>query len=160
MGGFESFVALLDTQPVYVVTAATDAGQRAGCLVGFAGQCSIRPPRFTVWISKVNHTYAVAMHSPVLAVHLLPQRHDLAELFGGCSGDAVDKFAAVGWRPGPSGVPVLTDALTWFVGRVLDRVDWGDHVGFLLDPIVTGTTTGRCPLCLGDVADIDAGHPA
>ncbi|MGW6919617.1 flavin reductase, partial [Kitasatospora sp. NPDC054939] len=66
MGGFESFVALLDTQPVYVVTAANDAGQRAGCLVGFAGQCSIRPPRFTVWISKVNHTYAVAMHSPVL----------------------------------------------------------------------------------------------
>ncbi|MFB7617745.1 flavin reductase family protein [Kitasatospora sp. NPDC056181] len=160
MGGFESFVALLDTQPVYVVTAATDAGQRAGCLVGFAGQCSIRPPRFTVWISKVNHTYAVAMHSPVLVVHLLPQRHDLAELFGGRSGDAVDKFAAVGWQPGPSGVPVLTDALAWFAGRVLDRVDWGDHVGFLLDPFVTRTTTGRYPLRLVDVMDIDAGHPA
>ncbi|MEV4562013.1 flavin reductase family protein [Kitasatospora sp. NPDC049285] len=159
MSGFESFVALLD-YPVYVVTAATGDGERAGCLVGFAGQCSIRPPRFTVWISKANHTHPVASHSPALVVHLLPHRHDLAELFGGATGDTLDKFAAVPWRPGPYGVPVLTDASAWFAGRVLDRFDGGDHSGFLLDPITAATTADRNPLRLGDVSDIDAGHPA
>ncbi|MFI6848942.1 flavin reductase family protein [Kitasatospora sp. NBC_00085] len=160
MSRFDAFTAMLDC-PVHVVTAAVGE-ERAGCLVGFAGQCSIRPPRFTVWISKANHTYTVASRADTLAVHLLSrQRHDLAELFGGLTGDRVDKFTAVRWTPGPDGVPVLTDAVAWFAGRVLDRADWGDHVGFLLDPFVTRTTTDHGhPLTLRDVTDIDAGHAA
>ncbi|MFD5087902.1 flavin reductase family protein [Kitasatospora sp. NPDC058406] len=161
MSGFDAFTALLD-YPVHVVTAA--AGEdRAGCLVGFAGQCSIEPPRFTVWISKANHTYAVASRATILAVHALPQRrHDLAELFGGRTGDEVDKFASVAWTPGPGGVPVLTDAAAWFAGRIRDRADWGDHVGFLLDPLTAGAGAGGDPRALSfrDVQDIDAGHPA
>lgn len=159
MGRFESFVALLD-YPVYVVTAAVGP-ERAGCLVGFAGQCSIQPPRFTVWISKANHTYILASRSQVLVVHLLPAgRHDLAELFGGRTGDDVDKFAAAAWQAGPAGVPVLTGARAWFAGRVLDRADWGDHVGFLLEPLDAGNTSNGRSLTFHDVKDIDAGHPA
>ncbi|MDY0810860.1 flavin reductase family protein [Kitasatospora purpeofusca] len=159
MDRFESFAALLD-YPVYVVTAA--AGQeRAGCLVGFAGQCSIQPPRFAVWVSKANRTYRVASRSQLLVVHLLPaDRHDLAELFGGRTGDDVDKFAVAGWEPGPAGVPVLTGATAWFAGRVVDRADWGDHVGFLLDPVDAATASDGRPLYFRDVKDIDAGHPA
>ncbi|MCX4751044.1 flavin reductase family protein [Kitasatospora sp. NBC_01287] len=159
MEQFDSFSSLLD-YPVYVVTAAVGE-ERAGCLVGFAGQCSLQPPRFTVWISKANRTYAVASRSRVLAVHLLPaRRHDLAELFGGRTGDEVDKFAATAWEPGPGGVPVLAGAMAWFVGRVLDRADWGDHVGFLLDPLDTVTTLHGRALTFHDVKDIDAGHAA
>ncbi|MFC8450351.1 flavin reductase family protein [Kitasatospora sp. NPDC057223] len=156
---FDAFTALLDP-PVHVVTAAAGP-ELAGCLVGFAGQCSIEPPRFVVWISKANHTYGVASRCDTLAVHLLPRhRHDLAELFGGRSGDSTDKFASVAWTPGPSGVPVLTDAQAWFVGRVLDRADWGDHVGFLLEPVGTDAPAHAASLTLDDVKDIDAGHPA
>ncbi|MFI6449203.1 flavin reductase family protein [Kitasatospora sp. NPDC050543] len=160
---FDAFVSLLD-YPVYVVTAAAGP-ELAGCLVGFAGQCSIEPPRFAVWISKANHTYGVASRCDTLAVHLIPRkRHDLAELFGGQSGDSADKFAAVAWTPGPSGVPVLADAEAWFLGRVLDHADWGDHVGFLLEPVSTRapapTTAPTTALALRDVSDIDAGHPA
>ncbi|WP_327064338.1 flavin reductase family protein [Kitasatospora sp. NBC_01302] len=159
MGRFESFTALLD-YPVYVVTAA--AGQeRAGCLVGFAGQCSIEPPRFAVWISKANRTHAVASRSQVLVVHLLPgDRHELAELFGGRTGDEVDKFAATSWEAGPYGVPVLAGAMAWFAGRVLDRADWGDHLGLLLEPLDTATASNGRPLTFHDAKDIDAGHPA
>ncbi|GAA1243237.1 flavin reductase family protein [Kitasatospora nipponensis] len=165
MGGFESFAALVD-YPVYVVTAAAGP-DRAGCLVGFAGQCSIEPPRFVVWISKANHTYTVASHASILVVHLLPEaRHDLAELFGGRTGDEVDKFATAAWQPGPHGVPVLTGAMAWFAGRVLERtdrgdgVDGGDHVGFVLEPLDATTTSHGRPLTYRDVQDIDAGHPA
>ncbi|MFI5531804.1 flavin reductase family protein [Kitasatospora sp. NPDC051853] len=163
MNRFEDFLDLLD-YPVYVVTAAA-GGERAGCLVGFGGQNSIDPARFTVWISKVNHTHRIALHAPVLAVHLLDSRRPggraLAELFGGRTGDEVDKFAAVRWEPGPEGVPLLTDAPARFAARVLDRADWGDHTGHLLEPLATRVREGANRLLsYREVAGIEPGHPA
>jgi len=49
---FDAIVADIET-PMYVVTTAAGAG-RGGCLVGFASQRSIEPPRFCVWLSKVK----------------------------------------------------------------------------------------------------------
>src|ERR1700677_5314283 len=47
---FDQLMAILDP-PVYVVTTQAD-GQASGCLVSFATQISVRPPRFLVGISK------------------------------------------------------------------------------------------------------------
>jgi flavin reductase (DIM6/NTAB) family NADH-FMN oxidoreductase RutF len=159
MTGFDGFVKLLD-YPVYVVTAAAGE-ERAGCLVGFANQCSLEPARFAVWLSKANRTYRVARAAELLVVHLLPShRHDLAELFGGETGDERDKFSQLPWTRGPDGTPVLTEALAWFAGRIEHRVDWGDHVGFSLAPITAGPPAEGAPLAFHDVHDIQAGHPA
>ncbi|MEU0007848.1 flavin reductase family protein [Streptomyces sp. NPDC006314] len=142
-----------------VVTAVAD-GERAGCLVGFASQCSIHPPRFTVWLSKANHTYRVARAAQHLAVHLLTRdQQGLARLFGGETGDEVDKFARLDWWEGPGGAAVLTDAAGWFVGTILHRTDGGDHVGFVLDPLRWGEGRGGPLLRLSDAVGIDAGHP-
>ena len=104
-GGTEAFEALMADldQPSYVVTAA-DGDERAGCLVGFATQCSIEPLRFAVWLSKLNHTYRVARSSSGLVVHLLREGDaELARHFGGETGDEVDKFSGLDWSPGPDG---------------------------------------------------------
>ena len=157
---FEQLVSLLD-YPMYVVTTRAD-GESAGCLVGFTSQVSIRPRRFLVGLSKRNHTYRVAQYSKHLAVHLLARRHrELARLFGSQTGDEVDKFARCSWRPGPHGLPILSDAIGWFVGEVRDRYDVGDHVGFLLEPVA-----GSAPdefeqlVTFSDVHDLDPGHEA
>ena len=141
-GPFADAVADLE-YPMLVVTAAA-AGRRAGCLVGFAAQCSIAPPRFVVWVSHRNHTLRVAREAGVLGVHLL-SRDDraLAELFGSRCGEEVDKFAEVPWREGPDGVPLLDACPRWFVGRVLERFDSGDHDGFLLEPVAAAPARGR-----------------
>ncbi|MER5484331.1 flavin reductase family protein [Streptomyces sp. NPDC002812] len=148
---------------MYVVTAASAAG-RAGCLVGFASQCSIDPPRFTVWLSTANHTYRVAREAEYLTVHLLRQEdRALAELFGEETGDRVDKFSAVGWRPGEAGSPVLEQVCSWFTGRIEGRIEGGDHVGFLLAPVaVCPPIEGPPPPLLRYRAlrDLDPGHPA
>jgi flavin reductase (DIM6/NTAB) family NADH-FMN oxidoreductase RutF len=155
----DAFVAGLD-YPMFVVTA-TAGGERSGCLVGFATQCSIDPFRLLVCLSKNNHTYRVAESAPVLAVHRLDARQEeLAALFGGSTGDDVDKFARCAWRPGPHGVPLLTDCPAWVVGDVLTRVDLGDHVGFHLAPTeVTATPDGQ-PLSFAQVRHLTPGHPA
>ncbi|MBP0459311.1 flavin reductase family protein [Streptomyces montanisoli] len=156
------FAGLLDG-PMYIVTAAA-AGERAGCLVGFAGPCSIEPERHTVWISKANHTHRVATAAGHLGVHLLgPGQRALAVLFGARTGDDTDKFDGIPWRPGPEGVPLLDGVPAWYVGRVEDRIDGGDHTGHLLTPTASacegGAERGRL-LTLTDVLDVTPGHAA
>ncbi|WP_353651911.1 flavin reductase family protein [Mycobacterium sp. 852013-50091_SCH5140682] len=157
---FERLVGQLD-YPMFVVTTAIQ-GRRAGCLVGFASQCSIEPPRFLIGLSKRNYTYRVARDADHLAVHVLSRRHaELARLFGSQTGDTCDKFARCKWHVGAQNMPILDDAAAWFVGKVLTRVDTGDHVAHLLEPVA-----GQAPASLGqlvtlaDVADLDPGHDA
>ncbi|MFD7628681.1 flavin reductase family protein [Streptomyces sp. NPDC059851] len=162
--GLDAFNAALDG-PVYVVTAAS-GGRRGGCLVGFASQCSIDPPRFVVWLSTANHTHTVARGAQYLTVHLLRRdQRALAELFGGQTGDRVDKFARTGWRPGHAGSPVLTDAADWFTGRIEGVFAGGDHEGFLLAPVQESPSPPAPgpvvpPLRYADVRDLEPGHPA
>ena len=101
---FNALVSELD-YPMFVVTAAA-GGERAGCLVGFATQCSIDPPRFLVCLSKQNRTYRVARDAELLAVHFLPaDAEDLAELFGGETGDRRRQVRAVRVERGPGRRP-------------------------------------------------------
>jgi flavin reductase (DIM6/NTAB) family NADH-FMN oxidoreductase RutF len=156
---FPKLVAELD-YPMFVVTAAA-GDRRAGCLVGFTTQTSIHPQRFLACISRKNHTYAVACDADVLVVHLLsraPRERELAELFGAETGDHVDKFARTAWQPGPNGVPLLDDLPNRFVGRVLDRIDLGDHVGFLLEPVEVEKGEELDGLGFQDVRGIEPGH--
>jgi flavin reductase (DIM6/NTAB) family NADH-FMN oxidoreductase RutF len=154
---FEKLMATLD-YPLYVVTTAVE-GERSGCLIGFATQCSIHPPRFLACISKKNHTYEVARRAHVLGVHVLDEKDvKLAQVFGGETGDEVDKFAHVAWRYGNGGVPVLDACQRWFAGSVLDRFDLGDHVGFLIEPIETGQDAADEQLTFQQARDIEPGH--
>jgi flavin reductase (DIM6/NTAB) family NADH-FMN oxidoreductase RutF len=155
---FDAIVADVNG-PAYVVTTAAGA-ERDGCLVGFATQCSIDPPRFGVWLSKENRTYRIALSAATLVVHLLRQGdHDLAHLFGGETGDDVDKFEDVEWRPGRDGCPVLARC-DWFAGSIIERVDTGDHVAFVLAPHGGECKrSGTRQLGMQEIGDIEAGHP-
>ena len=155
---FEEIVDGID-YPMYVVTVARD-GERAGCLVGFASQCSIDPPRFAAWLSVENRTYRLALDAEHLAVHLLrADDRELAKLFGAATGDDVDKFTRCRWREGPHGTVVL-DACDWFVGRVLTTVPGGDHTGFLLEPVAGEHHGASPPLGFQAVRDLSPGHDA
>jgi flavin reductase (DIM6/NTAB) family NADH-FMN oxidoreductase RutF len=155
---FDAFVEGLD-YPMFVVTTTAN-GERSGCLVGFATQASMKPPRMLVCLSVLNHTYAVARDASLLAVHVLdPEQQELAELFGPETGDEIDKFAQCQWRPGPEGVPLLEDCPRFIVGRVLAQHDLGDHVGFLLDPLEVEASGDTEAITLEDVDGMDAGHP-
>ena len=154
---FDELVAAIE-YPLFIVTTAHGA-ERAGCLIGFATQCSIEPPRFLAGLSKKNHTFRVAQDATHLAVHVIARDDKaLAELFGGETGDETDKFAQCEWHEGPSGVPILNAVDAWFVGEVLERVDLGDHVGHVLSPVAVQVAK-PANLQSQDTDDIEAGHP-
>jgi flavin reductase (DIM6/NTAB) family NADH-FMN oxidoreductase RutF len=157
---FEQLVALLN-YPMFVVTTQV-SGTPAGCLVGFASQASIHPPRFLVGLSTKNHTFRVAANATHLAVHVFDREHlDVAELFGGQTDDITDKFDRSSWHHGPAQMPILDDAAAWFVGKILDRFRFGDHVGHLLEPV-----DGKPPhelarwVSFDDVRHLRPGHEA
>ncbi len=147
--------------PMFVVTTAAD-GQMAGCFVGFTTQISITPLRFLVGLSKKNHTLRVALRATHLAVHFLDRENlHLAHLFGEQTGDEVNKFEACSWSMDRHGVPVLDGVAAWFIGEIVERVDLGDHLGHVLQPVgvsVDRPITGM--LSFAAVRDFDPGHEA
>jgi flavin reductase (DIM6/NTAB) family NADH-FMN oxidoreductase RutF len=146
--------------PLFVVTVASP-DERSGCLVGFATQCSIRPPRYLVCISKDNHTWEVSQRTDSLAFHLLGgDQHDLASVFGEETGDTTDKFDQVAWTDGITGSPVLSECAAWLEGTIIDRVDVGDHEACVVAPVAGGHGTHPGELILSDAHDFQPGHPA
>jgi flavin reductase (DIM6/NTAB) family NADH-FMN oxidoreductase RutF len=156
---FAKLVLGLD-EPMFIVTAAA-GGERSGCLIGFATQTSIEPERFLVCLSKKNHTHGVALRASHLGVHVVPEdATELAELFGGETGDEVDKFARCAWHEGARGVPLLDACPNRFVGEVVWRRDAGDHDAFLLAPVVAERGTDSNQLDFARAKAIEPGHPA
>ncbi|MCD9624159.1 flavin reductase family protein [Rhabdothermincola salaria] len=149
-------------QAMIILTTAS-GGERSGCLVGFHSQSGIDPPRYAVWLSKANHTFQVGALADTFAVHFpAADQMELAALFGGETGDEVDKFDRCAWTPGPDGVPLLDDCPNRFVARREGLVDVGaDHVCLDLAPL--GVDRGPSPealLRLHHVEGIDPGHGA
>jgi flavin reductase (DIM6/NTAB) family NADH-FMN oxidoreductase RutF len=55
-------------------------------------------------------------------------------------------------------VPILDACERWFAGSVLQQIDFGDHVGFLLEPSDTGHDAVSDQLTFQKARDIEPGH--
>jgi flavin reductase (DIM6/NTAB) family NADH-FMN oxidoreductase RutF len=157
--GFSWFGHKLD-YPMFIVTAVAE-GENSGCLVGFATQCSVHPIRFAVFVSKKNHTQGVAVRAAAMAIHVVPpDAMDLAELFGGRSGDEIDKFERCEWKSGALGSPILARCPHWCEGPVIASLDAGDHRCFIIEP-QHGESHGEVGfLSFSQASSIEPGHEA
>jgi len=146
---------------LFVVTTAASPQEMSGCLVGFATQCSMVPPRYLVCISKVNHTYAVVERADSIVLHLLgSEQTEVASIFGELTGDAQDKFERCQWHPGITGAPVLAECAAWLEGRILERFGTGDHQALVVRPLRGGG--GGCAGVMTNqtAPTFQPGHPA
>jgi flavin reductase (DIM6/NTAB) family NADH-FMN oxidoreductase RutF len=152
---------LMAADPAALVVTTRDGDGPAGCLVSFATPCSIDPNRYLVMLSVENHTFTAAGRADVLAVHVLGEEDsELSARFGELTEDVVDKFAGLSWRPGVRDVPILDAGLAWMAGAIERRIELGDHVGFVLEPLDSGVRSAGRPLRFHDIRHLRAGHPA
>ncbi len=153
-------MAMLDG-PVFVVTTQAE-GQPSGCLISFATQTSVQPPSFMVVIPRSSGTCDAAHRSEHLAVHVLAQHQvALAELFDAGTDDDADRFGRCSWRVGPNGMPVLDEAIAWFVGRTAHWIDIGDHVAYIVEPVAGWVPEAyEDVLYLSDLDDLEPGQVA
>jgi flavin reductase (DIM6/NTAB) family NADH-FMN oxidoreductase RutF len=158
MNAVDSLIQAVD-YPLFVVTAGA-SGAVSGCMAGFVTQSSLRPVRFIVCVSKVNHTFAVAERASGLALHLLgADQRDMASLFGERTGDSTDKFERVQWSSGATQAPLLADCAAWVEGPILDRMSAGDHEAYLMAISDGGSGPREGQFLLSDAADFEPGHP-
>lgn len=155
---FDALMSRIDPNMIIVTTAA--AGELGGCLVGFHAQSSIEPPRYSVWLSKANHTYRLGLRATHFAIHYLDRSDlDLAERFGTLSGDDVDKFDQLPLTLMTGGVPVLDACPNWIVAKRIALLDeGGDHVCVSTEPVATRAADLYQPLRLSEVAHLTPGH--
>jgi flavin reductase (DIM6/NTAB) family NADH-FMN oxidoreductase RutF len=159
-GGLAPYMHRLDC-PYYVITVRAPDEEMSGCLATFVTQCSIDPPNFLACVSRVNHTWGVAVRSTAMGLHLLGgEQMEMARLFGEETGDVVDKFADVDWRLGSTGAPLLADVAVALEGSILGHFSVGDHEAFLLRATraVAGPEDGLLTVRSGP--PLHPGHPA
>lgn len=144
-----ALINLLDP-PLWVVTAA-HGDQRGGLVATNVTSASIVPdlPRMVVGLARQHHTHALADASGAMTLHLLTAAQvGWVWQFGMTTGRQCDKLSELAWTPGPTGSPVLTDALGWLACRVEARLDTGDRTLFLVEVVATGGPLTGTPLTL------------
>jgi flavin reductase (DIM6/NTAB) family NADH-FMN oxidoreductase RutF len=126
------------------VVTATDGGRPVGFTATSFTSVSMHPPLVSFCVSRRSSFWLVLQATEHVAVHLLDAGQ--AELARTFATRGIDRFAAVGWLPGPCGVPLLKRTLGWLVGRIAARVIAGDHAIVLAEPVTIGWVEGSPPL--------------
>jgi flavin reductase (DIM6/NTAB) family NADH-FMN oxidoreductase RutF len=161
VGTDTAFSALTSgTDPAMAIVTTAVGDERGGCLIGFHVQSSMDPARYSVWLSKANHTYRLALRATHLAVHFVqPADFALAEAFGTRTGDDVDKFADVEFETHETGVPVLSQVPNRLVARRVALLDeGGDHVCISAEVVDAAAADGFTPLRFSQVKHLRPGH--
>ncbi|MFO7637998.1 MAG: rubredoxin [bacterium] len=118
---------------LYLVTAR-DGEKRNGCLINTFLQVAEQPCVVAMSVSKNNFTHDMVVKTGKFGIQVLEQDTPLKflGLFGFKSGRDEDKFAAIDWRDGRDGSPVVLDhTLASFEVRVTATVDCGTHTLFI-----------------------------
>ncbi|MFP3901004.1 MAG: flavin reductase family protein [Acidimicrobiia bacterium] len=119
---------------VTVVSAAAGGGP-VGLCVGSFFSVSLDPPLVAFSAAKSSASYPSIEASGHFCVNVLAEdQEEIGRVF---ASKGADKFAGIGWRPGPvTSAPVLDDVLAWIECRIDAVHEAGDHwivVGRVLD---------------------------
>jgi len=117
-----------------VVTAVASDGPAGMTCQSFCA-LSLDPPLILVCPGKSSTSWPRIESAGTFCVNVLAE--DQEELCRTFATKGTDKFAGVGWSPGPfTGAPVLAGGLAWMECRMEQLHDGGDHaivVGRVLD---------------------------
>jgi flavin reductase (DIM6/NTAB) family NADH-FMN oxidoreductase RutF len=129
--------------PLAALTAAHE-GRANGLITSTAVTAGLLPeaPRVSVVLGRGSTTHELVLAAGAFALHLLPAEPldrslEVFRTLGFQSGADTDKLAAIPWRPGSTGAPVLDEALSFIEARVVSTLDGGD-VSVVLADVVAG----------------------
>lgn len=136
----------LITNGVYVITANW-GGRLNGMAAAWVTRISAEPVLVAVAIWHENLTYRYVQKSGAFAVNILGEgQQELARWFGRRSGRDVDKFARAPYRLGPTGSPILEEALAYLDCSVIFERAFGDHTLFVGEVMEEGVQHEGAPL--------------
>jgi flavin reductase (DIM6/NTAB) family NADH-FMN oxidoreductase RutF len=143
--------------PVAALTAA-HGGRANGLITTTAVTASILPesPRLSVLLAREHLTHELVLASGAFAVHLIPadpvdRSVQIFRTLGFQSGHRADKLAAIPWRPGTTGAPVLEEALAYVEARVANTLEADDVTVVVADVVAAERLREGRHLTIDDV---------
>jgi 3-hydroxy-9,10-secoandrosta-1,3,5(10)-triene-9,17-dione monooxygenase reductase component len=109
---------------VAFITAAPD-GQPAGLIVNSLTSVSLEPPLISFSPARSSLTWTRMRRTGRFAVNVLARHHERFARRATPAG--ADRFAGLDWQPGPTGAPLLTDALATLECAIAAEHPAGDH---------------------------------
>lgn len=110
---------------VTVVTAFNEAGAPIGFTANSFTSVSLDPPLLLVCLARTSRNYRAMVSAKGFAVNVLSEEQaDVSNTF---ARPVEDRFAAVDWRRGDFGSPVLAGVAAWFDCSPHQIIDAGDH---------------------------------
>jgi len=107
------------------VVTAVHQGEPAGLAVNSFTSVSLDPPLVGFCVATASRTWARVREAEAFCVNILA--HDQEALCRTFAGRRPDKFAGVGWRPGPSGAPIVDGVIGWIDCTLEEHHLAGDH---------------------------------
>ena len=123
-GRFRSVLSAYPTG-VCAITAAVN-GEPTGFVVGTFTSVSLEPPLVGFFPDKSSTTFPKVRRAGAFCANVLSaQDEQLCRTF---SAKGADRFAAVSWRPGTTGSPILEGAAAWVDCTIEQICEIGDHL--------------------------------
>jgi flavin reductase (DIM6/NTAB) family NADH-FMN oxidoreductase RutF len=146
---------------MYPLAVTTRSGETANGLIalsGGSGSIVADAPRAMIGLSKYNLTHDLVVGSGVFAMHLLaadPPEALASSLsiimaLGAASGRDGDKLGSLATKDCVTGCPILTDALAYVEGRVVNSMDCEENTVFLADVVASERLRDGHRLNVGD----------
>lgn len=110
---------------VVIVTAIADDGERLGMVLGSFTSVSLDPPLVGFLPMKDSKTFARLQTATSICINILASDQESAcRVF---ASPVPDRWERVGWRPSPSGAPILNGVVGWVDCEYVSVTDAGDH---------------------------------
>jgi flavin reductase (DIM6/NTAB) family NADH-FMN oxidoreductase RutF len=126
------------------VVTAVDADGPVGFTCQSFSSLSLDPPLVAFAPARTSTTWPRLRQAGRFCVNVLAEEQ--SELSRQFARSGTDKFAGVGWAPGPYGSPVLEGVVAWIDGELWAEYDGGDHTIVVARVLDLGADASRAPL--------------
>ncbi|MDN5860843.1 MAG: flavin reductase family protein, partial [Pseudonocardia sp.] len=128
---------------IVVVTSIGPDGPLGFTCQSFAS-LSLDPPLVSFAPARTSTTWPRIRAIGAFCVNVLATEH--ADVSARFARTGVDRFACVGWRPAPSGAPLLDGVSAWIDCALWAEHDGGDHTIAIGRVLELGADASRLPL--------------
>jgi len=119
---------------VFILVASNGAGQKTGMLTSWVQQASFEPPQVTVAINQSRYLNDWLTTNSAVTLNQVPKGDStLFKHFGKGFEPDEEAFEGVPNEVGNNGLPILRNAMTSMEGRVVSKMEAGDHTIVLLE---------------------------
>lgn len=129
---------------VTVVACRDGDGEPRGFTANSFTSVSLSPPLVLVCIGETAASFGAFRETESFSINILAEhQRELSNLF---ASKRPDKFDHAPWRPGDTGAPVFTEALTSLECRTHQIVTAGDHIILIGEVVDMATLSQASPL--------------